>query len=163
MSEARTIHDPFLGKDVEISNRLTDRLRGKYANGPTMENGEPEFGWREFETPPIQHEAAAEIERLRSELDKARQVLRQHHKWHLDAGEIGLPDGDGGWIGIDAASEYGDSLLFEHTTAVLDGLPAEPPEPMPRGGMNMWWWGVAVVERRKRKAAERTLTANKQT
>jgi heterodisulfide reductase subunit C len=31
-----------------------------------MPNGEPEFGWRQFETPPIQHEAAAEIERLRT-------------------------------------------------------------------------------------------------
>lgn len=64
MQQTRTIRDPFLGKDVEISNNLTDRLRGKYANGPTMPNGEPEFGWRQFDTPPIQHEAAAEIDRL---------------------------------------------------------------------------------------------------
>jgi hypothetical protein len=68
MTEVRTIHDPFLDKQVEISSRLCDRLRGKYANGPTMPNGEPEFGWRQFETPPIQHEAAAEIERLRAAL-----------------------------------------------------------------------------------------------
>jgi len=60
----RTIHDPFLNKTVEISNRLTDRLRGRYANGPTMPNGEPEFGWNEFPTPPIQREAADEIDRL---------------------------------------------------------------------------------------------------
>lgn len=64
MADTRTVHDPFLGKNVEVSNRLVDRLRGRYANGPTMPNGEPEFGWREFQTPPIQHEAAAEIERL---------------------------------------------------------------------------------------------------
>lgn len=68
MSETRAVHDPFLGKDVEISNKLVDRLRGKYANGPTMPNGEPEFGWREFPTPPIQHEAAKEIERLTADL-----------------------------------------------------------------------------------------------
>jgi|GEM_PF-5161672 len=68
MSETRTIHDPFLGKDVEISNRLVDRLRGKYANGPTTASGEPEFGWRQFQTPPIQHEAANEIERLGLEI-----------------------------------------------------------------------------------------------
>lgn len=69
MTETRTVHDPFLGKDVQVSNRrLVDRLRGKYANGPTMANGEPEFGWREFPTPPIQHEAADEIEGLRLEL-----------------------------------------------------------------------------------------------
>jgi hypothetical protein len=72
MNETRTVHDPFLGKDVEVSDRLVDRLRGKYAHGPTMENGEPEFGWREFKTPPIQHEAAAEIERLRAELKLAQ-------------------------------------------------------------------------------------------
>lgn len=68
MSETRRIHDPFLGKDVEISNRLVDRLRGKYATGPHLPNGKPEFGWRQFEAPPIQHEAAAEIERLRAAL-----------------------------------------------------------------------------------------------
>lgn len=68
MTETRTVHDPLLGKDVQISNALVDRLRGKYASGPTMPNGEPEFGWRHFETAPIQHEAAAEIERLRAAL-----------------------------------------------------------------------------------------------
>ncbi len=69
MSETRTIHDPFLGKDVQISERLTDRLRGKYATGPLMPNGEPEFGWREFQTAPIQHQAADEIDRLRYRLE----------------------------------------------------------------------------------------------
>lgn len=70
MAETRTIHDPFLNEPATISTRLVDRLRGKYANGPTLENGEPEFGWRQFETPPIQHEAADEIEQL--EADKRR-------------------------------------------------------------------------------------------
>lgn len=69
MSETETILDPFLGRKATISTKLTDRLRGKYACGPTMENGEPEFGWRQFDTPPIQQEAAAEIERLRGCLD----------------------------------------------------------------------------------------------
>lgn len=64
MAETRTIHDPFLNKPATISHRLIDRLRGKYAIGQTLPNGEPEFGWRQHETPPIQHEAAAEIERL---------------------------------------------------------------------------------------------------
>jgi hypothetical protein len=58
------IKDPFTGKDVQISDNLVDRLRGKYAVGPTLPNGEPEFGWRYHETPPIQHEAADLIERL---------------------------------------------------------------------------------------------------
>ena len=69
MSETRTIHDPFLGKDVQISDRLTDRLRGKYANGPMLPNGEPEFGWRQFDVPPIQMTAADEIDRLRYRLE----------------------------------------------------------------------------------------------
>lgn len=68
MSETRTIHDPFLQADVQISNRLVDRLRGKYASGQTMPNGEPEFGWREFPSTPIQNEAAVEIERLTAAL-----------------------------------------------------------------------------------------------
>ena len=71
----RTIHDPFLDKTVEISNRLTDRLRGRYANGPTMPNGEPEFGWNEFPTPPIQQEAADEIDRLQGLLAGRERVV----------------------------------------------------------------------------------------
>jgi hypothetical protein len=63
-----TVHDPFEGKDVQISNRLVDRLRGKYASGPHLPNGNPEFGWRQFQAPPIQHEAAERIERLESML-----------------------------------------------------------------------------------------------
>ena len=59
--EARVVHDPFHGKDVQISDRLVDRLRGKYASGPHLPNGNPEFGWRQFQSPPIQHEAADRI------------------------------------------------------------------------------------------------------
>lgn len=70
MTERRTVHDPFFGKDVQISNRLVDRLRGRYATGPHLPNGNPEFGWRQFQAPPIQHEAAAEIERLRGILEE---------------------------------------------------------------------------------------------
>ena len=62
--DTKTLHDPFLNKEVEISHKLIDRLRGRYACGPTLPNGEPEFGWRQFETPPVNHEAADEIERL---------------------------------------------------------------------------------------------------
>lgn len=64
MSETRTVHDPFHGKDVQISNRLTDRLRGRYASGPHLPNGNPEFGWKQFQAPPIQHEAADRIQSL---------------------------------------------------------------------------------------------------
>lgn len=62
----RKVHDPFLGKEVEISDKLTDRLRGKYATGPMMANGEPEFGWRQMPQIPIQLKAADRIDELES-------------------------------------------------------------------------------------------------
>ncbi len=65
MAETTEIYDPFLGRKAVISTKLTDRLRGQYACGPHLPNGNPEFGWRQFQAPPIQHEAAVEIERLR--------------------------------------------------------------------------------------------------
>lgn len=68
--ETRTVHDPFVGVDVQISDRLTDRLRGQYACGPHLPNGNPEFGWRQFQSPPIQHEAAERIETLEAALMK---------------------------------------------------------------------------------------------
>lgn len=51
-----------------IHPNLLDRLRGQYAIGPHLPNGLPEFGFRQFEAPPIQHEAAAAIELLRAVL-----------------------------------------------------------------------------------------------
>lgn len=92
MTETKTMRDPFLGKDVEISARLTDRLRGRYAIGPTMPDGEPEFGWRQFETPPIQHEAAIEIERLQAIIDSRPAVNaalpESYVKWSQSIYEI---------------------------------------------------------------------------
>jgi hypothetical protein len=82
MTETRTVHDPFLGKDVEVSNRLVDRLRGNYAMGPHLPNGAPEFGWRQFQAPPIQHEAAAEIERLRISMAQACDLLAERVLGH---------------------------------------------------------------------------------
>ena len=56
---------------------IVDRLRGRYPCGPRLPNGEPEFGWREFDPDALAHllkkpsaimsEAADEIERLRKE------------------------------------------------------------------------------------------------
>lgn len=71
MSDTRDVHDPFLGKTVQVSDRLVDRLRGKYAQGPTLPNGEPEFGWAQYPVPPIQLEAALELERLQALLARA--------------------------------------------------------------------------------------------
>ena len=62
------MHDPFTGKDVEVSERLVDRLRGKYAMGPHLPNGNPEFGWKQFQATPINLEAAERIETLEAAL-----------------------------------------------------------------------------------------------
>ena len=113
--EARTVHDPFTGQDVQISNRLVDRLRGKYASGPHLPNGikvvhvhpggqaivgnvvsgasgvqggvNPEFGWRQFQAPPIQHEAAARIEALEARIATAGALASQKasHDMIIDA------------------------------------------------------------------------------
>lgn len=69
--ETRTVHDPFIGTDVQISNRLVDRLRGKYASGPHLPNGNPEFGWKQFQATPINLEAAERIEALETALREA--------------------------------------------------------------------------------------------
>jgi hypothetical protein len=76
--ETRTVHDPFTRKDVQISDRLVDRLRGKYASGPHLPNGNPEFGWRQFESPPIQHEAANRIEELEDLIEHLKNELQYY-------------------------------------------------------------------------------------
>ena len=75
MSNTVTIYDPFLNKNVEISHKLTDRLRGKYACGPMLPNGEPEFGWRIHDVPNIQKEAADRIEQLELEKEALSEAL----------------------------------------------------------------------------------------
>jgi hypothetical protein len=74
--ESRTEFDPFLSKRVEISNGLVDRLRGKYANGPTMPNGQPEFGWTYLETSAIKTEAADRIETLEAKVKSLQHRLK---------------------------------------------------------------------------------------
>lgn len=103
--ETHAIKDPFTGKNVEISDRLTDRLRGKYAVGPTLENGEPEFGWRQHQTPPIQHEAATKIEQLYAALESS--VRMQSH-----------------YASILNMYDNGDRLEFENVDAWLARLQA---------------------------------------
>lgn len=90
---------------------------------------------------------------LRRERDEARALVRLHHDWHLQSGIIGLQDGEGGWIEINNASEYSDSLMYERSQAFLENQPTEF-KPMPRGGISAWWWQVAVLQRRQLRAAE---------
>ena len=66
--------------DAQIRRKtLTRRLVGEYPIGPIDEDGEPEFGWRNFgaQIPPINHEAAAEIQRLRDENARLSQALAE--------------------------------------------------------------------------------------
>lgn len=77
--ETRTVHDPFVGEDVQISNRLVDRLRGKYASGPHLPNGLPEFGWRQFQATPINLEAAERIEALEDVMVRVWWEFNQQH------------------------------------------------------------------------------------
>ena len=92
--EGREVFDPFLNKTVKVSDKLTDRLRGRYAIGPTMDNGEPEFGWREFTAPPIQHEAADELARLSSAHSEAVEDARKQIP-QRDAGKNAQADPQG--------------------------------------------------------------------
>lgn len=77
MPEVRKVVDPFTGQSVEILNGLVSRLRGRYAVGPTLPSGEPEFGWREFDVPPIQKLAADKIEAFQHALKSAEGALEQ--------------------------------------------------------------------------------------
>ncbi len=54
---------------------IVDRLRGKYEVGPHLPNGQPEFGIRQFESTPINREAADYIEALRARLALADETM----------------------------------------------------------------------------------------
>lgn len=97
---------------------------------------------------------ATSLEAKDKELAALKDTLREHHNWHLQAGAIGLQDGDGGWIEIDNAAEYSDSVMYERTERLLAGAPPQELQPMPRGGINTWWWEQAILLRRKVRAAE---------
>lgn len=115
--ETRMVHDPFLGKDVQISDRLVDRLRGRYATGPTMPNGEPEFGWREFPVPPIQQQAAEVIERLANTLEKCAGALA------ATADEKDIVRFTGKWKSLGIATV---STLLNEADAALELRAAQP-------------------------------------
>lgn len=85
-------------------------------------------------------------------------VLKWHHDWHLQVGDIGLPDGEGGWIGIDNSDAYSDSLMCEKTTALLAGVPSEV---LPRGGVNAHWWQISILQRRRIKELEASRHADR--
>jgi hypothetical protein len=114
--------------------------------------------WAERVAPIFPALANPEAEARLRERDEALTVLRDHHRWHTEAGELGLPDGDGGWIAIDLSAEYGDSRLYERTAPLVDLLPPEH-RPMPRAGAGSNHWENWVLAVRRLKAAERRAEA----
>ena len=75
---------------------IVDRLRGRYPCGPRLPNGEPEFGWREFDPDALAHllkkpsaimgEAANEIEDLRRSIDELLELIstfQEVEKWNV--------------------------------------------------------------------------------
>lgn len=64
--------------------------------------------------------AESALSATKAKLEAATAALRQHHKWHLDAGEMAIAKDDKGeWIALDMSAEYGDSTLCEITLAAL--------------------------------------------
>ena len=57
---------------------LVDRLYGRYSMGPHLPNGFPEFGIRQFETTPINREAAEHIIELRNEIIRLKEILHEN-------------------------------------------------------------------------------------
>lgn len=109
---------------------ITNRLRGKYPLGPIGEDGEPEFGWRQFDRttlPPIHGEAADEIDRLNrriAELESNEARIKQdvyRYRWIRDGGFLLLDSGKG--LGWPEAYEV-DTLVDEYIakSRVLDEL-----------------------------------------
>ena len=81
--ETRAVYDPFHGTDVHISDKLTDRLRGKYACGPMLATGDPEFGWRQMPQIRIQVTAADRIEELEHALWLLVGDVEAMHRSHV--------------------------------------------------------------------------------
>ena len=68
-----------------MNENITDRLRCRYALGPILADGEPEFGWRDFSGPaiegmvlptPLMLEAAEAIAAKDAEIAQLRQALK---------------------------------------------------------------------------------------
>jgi membrane protein involved in colicin uptake len=71
-------------------------------------------------------DALAEIERLRSAIERARDILAEHHKWQCEAEGLTMEfERDGKIERVDISGEYGDSSLCEETMSVLAALNSE--------------------------------------
>lgn len=66
---------------------------------------------------------------LRRKILQLHRVLAMHHQWHQDQGDVGLPDGKGGFIACDMGMEYSDSRLCDLTIEALRDRPENKPYP----------------------------------
>lgn len=92
---------------------LINRLRGRYAVGPIMANGEPEFGYRQFDKlpdgkclPAIHGEAANALERAQADRSALLGALKAtitaaEHAYHT--GAFVDPDGGDWWSRVKQA------------------------------------------------------------
>jgi hypothetical protein len=130
------MRDPFLGKDVVMSDDICDRLRGRYANGPLNAEGQPEFGWNQMPQKPIQLDAADRIEQLEGALAKLSALLLRSPPADLPTPVEG--DLDRRVVlrmpSPEEATELADALakVREGNGALLG------PEPQPRGELLGW-------------------------
>jgi hypothetical protein len=69
----------------------------------------------------LSHLAGWKVRALKAEAqrDRLKDALQEQHAWHLNAGVVGMPDGNGGWVEIDNAAEYSDSPLCSQTIEAL--------------------------------------------
>lgn len=149
--ETRQAQDPISGETVTIRNDLVRRLRGEYACGPTLPNGDPEFGWRRFgESSAINLEAASEIERLQAALASAPQPACAICRTCLDADDVEAlkaiqqPTQAGGVrYSCSSCGAYGPDDAFHancprQTCSVRrDSVPALSPAPSPQAGVTI--------------------------
>lgn len=71
----------------------------------------------------------AEFTEKQGEIERLREVLKQHHSWHLEIGTVMVstppnPYGNDDLVELDLTEAYSESGLCEETTAALSGSPA---------------------------------------
>lgn len=91
---------------------IAHRLRCKYPMGPTQENGEPEFGWRDFSGTIVEKmslpssvmlEAADHIDAQAAEIERLREALAEIAEyWNRDQNDQAMNDAC--WHAINTAN-----------------------------------------------------------
>jgi hypothetical protein len=67
-------------------------------------------------------DAGSEISTLKAKLVEAEKVIKKHHTWHIDQGEVSAPDGEGGYVSWNASDAYGESTMYGETADCLESI-----------------------------------------